>query len=229
MGAGILALFLTQLTGLLAFSDSAFGVRIQFFGLEYFYALCVALIFKYANVTIKNIGNLFIVIAIFISSINDIQAQKVWKFAFDNEMRLYYNVIDRITYDRNYSSKKNYTYVQLGVFANLAPKYYPDKYDKESPEILNFHYQPAWFPRGVLEFLSPGFFHYKFILANQVAENYDENMDKELSDFILNKAEVWPQRNSVYVSDNYILVVADEKELNKLKAKIKSDLKNKRR
>ncbi len=221
MGMGILTLFLTQLAGLLASSDSAFGIRLQFFGITYFYALCVALIMKYGNIVIKNIGNLLIVIAIFISSVNDIQAQKIWKLAFDNEMRLYYSVINRITYNENYSSKKDYTYLQVGVFQGFSQQYYPDKYDQASGEMLNFRYQLKGKPMFVFNFLYPEFFHYEYIKIGQLIEKYDKKMDRELSDFILNKAEAWPQRNSVYVSDNYILVVANQRELNRLKAKIR--------
>ena len=45
-------------------------------------------------------------------------------------------------------------------------------------------------------------------------ENYDLY---EIKDYLFNQAKVWPHKDSVYVSDKYIVVVFDEEVLEKTK------------
>ena len=105
----------------------------------------------------------------------------------------------------------------------MATKFYYKPYDKKASELLTFSYQPGWIPQIILNFLSKSYFIGNSLWVDQVAENYNSDMDKELSDFIMNKAKVWPHKDSVYVSDNYILVVANKTELDKVKERIKKD------
>ncbi len=220
----IALLFVTQLVLVVAASsDVANAVRIQFFGLAYFYTLCVAVIFILGRQPVQNIGGLAIATAIIFSIAGNLHIQKVWKFAFDNEIRIQERLLERIEEKENFLPSKKYTYVQIGLFPHMATKFYYKPYDKKASELLNFSYQPGWIPQIILNFLSKSYFIGSSLWVDQVAENYNSDMDKELSDFIMNKAKVWPHKDSVYVSDNYILVVANKTELDKVKERIKKD------
>ena len=48
---------------------------------------------------------------------------------------------------------------------------------------------------------------------------------KHIADFVLNKAQPYPHKNSVYVDDKYIFVVYDENGLNSAKRNILARLK----
>ena len=72
-------------------------------------------------------------------------------------------------------------------------------------------------------------------VSDSLYNNYDNNLDlyenseylkeihfDELYDFVMNKAKVWPDKNSVYISDNCIIVIFDEDRLDYLREKIKN-------
>ncbi len=53
------------------------------------------------------------------------------------------------------------------------------------------------------------------------------DMDKGIHDFILYKAQPYPNRNSIYINDDTIIVVMDENFLNEIKEEIKKTDKEK--
>ena len=48
---------------------------------------------------------------------------------------------------------------------------------------------------------------------------------KHIAEFVLNKAQPYPHKNSVYVDDKYIFVIYDENGLNNAKRNIQARLK----
>jgi hypothetical protein len=180
------------------------------------------LLFIIDNKFFKNIGILLLVFCILpMSAMRDMHAQKIWKIAFDNELLLQNRILDRIETNSNFDINKKYTYIVVGEIPIYRKKYYNLKYDISSPPLLDFSYVPYWIPSLAINFLSYKIFIQDSFFVGMDNNTYDVFANKELYDFILNKAKSWPSLDSVFVSDNYILVIMGDEALLKLKDYIK--------
>lgn len=197
--------------------------RITHLGIDYVYLFAVAVILQTEYLKIKNFNVILIFLTMFNFAVHNIDAQIQSCLSFKNEILFQSRLLTQIINTPNFDVNKKYTYLQIGQYENFRDKFYDkEKLKIENEEIINFNFVSQDGCASGLRYLS------KFDFINpgdsysyETDKNYDEQMDKELYDFIMNKAQIYPHKDSIFISDNYILVVFDKDYLKKVREKIK--------
>ncbi len=198
--------------------------RIEKLGLEFFYLFSVALILSAFSKPIKNIGVVCIMLVIINSSVNTMYAQKVSFLAFEIEMNMQRDLLSKIENKAGFDMNNSYQYIQIGHYKSPKKRLYDgNSYKRTNFELMEYCALSSLAPaNGIIYYTD-----YDFIKNNDDSYSWhlklDENMKKELGDFIKNEAKAYPHPSSVYVSENYILVVFDEQYLEEIKQKLTSD------
>ena len=211
-------------------------LRVDHFGYEIFYLFCISVVLQMKN--FKFLHNTVIVVLFLLLwnfSINNMCAQKNLLLSFDLERDFQNRLLNRIEENENFSYDKKYIFFEVG-------HYYPFKkklYNSNSYKLVNYEFALvdnvfSEYMHDYLLFLSQKDFIDKKV-SDSLYNNYDNNLDlyenseylkeihfDELYDFVMNKAKVWPDKNSVYISDNCIIVIFDEYRLDYLREKIKN-------
>lgn len=197
--------------------------RITHLGIDFVYLFAVAIILQTEYLKIKNTNVILILLAMFNFAVHNIDAQMQSCLSFKNEILFQSRLLTQIINTDNFDVNKKYTYLQIGQYNNFRDKFYGKGNLKvENEEIINFNFVSQDGCASGLRYLSK----FDFIkpgdsFAYETDKNYDEQMDNELYDFIMNKAQVYPQKDSIFISDNYILVVFDGNYLEKVRETIK--------
>lgn len=217
----------SQFTNLMAKTNFSFTSRINFFAQPYIYAVFLAVGLRYANWT-KSINLVIMLMALWGNIIQDIRYQKVLYLGGKAEMQVYTDIITRIKQNEHFSNNKYYTLVTTEPLA-YRRKFYKNRFDRTEGSAM-YPIIPNW--------ASDWF--YNFYEANQYIDKYyhlqrnntSYSIDKlslpelkHIADFVLNKAQPYPHKNSVYVDDKYIFVIYDEDGLNRAKRYIQVRLK----
>ena len=196
--------------------------RILHFGFDFVFLFCISIILNETNLKIKNICVIIIFLFIYNSAINNMYAQKVEYLSFKNELLLQNRLFMRITNDKNFDINKKYLYCQIGQYENFNKRFYIGNYGNvKNDELLYILFVSPDSPSSGLKYLADKDFIFDGdFYSYDIDDNFDEQMYDELYDFIMNKAKVYPSKDSIFISEHYILVVFDKLYLDFLKTKL---------
>lgn len=216
-----------QLTNLMAKSDFSYVTRINFFSQPYIYALFLTIGLRTKKI-MKSYCLIIAGIAIWLNILSDIRWQKIYYLGFKAENQIYTDIITRIKQNDNFSERKNYAMVSTEPLAYR--KYFYKNYFTQNEWMSTGSIIPHWAPEWFYNFYEPKRYMDKSYNLNRNGANYsiDKILPSDLqriADFILNKAQPYPHKNSVYVDDKYIYVIYDENGLNNAKRNIQARLK----
>ncbi len=203
----------TTLTTLIATAPTQYVTRIDFYGLAFIYILVFTLLISQKTPVLKTVGIIYAIITIFLSTLNDFHAQKIWKQGFDAEFQILEQVNERIENHPQFNSKQKYRFLQIGDIS-LRPSYYKQKYDMEEPFLLSLPYLAIWQGASLIEYYSP----FSFIKQTPIIMPGD--ITPEVSRFLKKEAHPWPHQNAVYITKDIIFVIYNQNELDNFKKKI---------
>lgn len=215
-------LFVTKTAALIADTPCFYEPRIDFYGLLYFRVLIVAALFiAVKEIEIKRIVAALCALIIAISAINDFNALRIWKISIDGERMFWNRLLARVETTEGFNVNRKYNLIQLGQpkslrEKNLAEISYNPKY---TAALMTFSNDPVWAPFVSIQNFYPVNFVEKSL--GSIYSYKDEEFLRVINKFnnkgILSKAKPWPDKNSIFIEGNDILVVIDENELNRIK------------
>lgn len=199
------------------------NVRILHLGVDFVYLFAIAMIIKEKSSIIKNINTSIILLVLCNFAIHNNDAQLQSLLSFQNEMFLQNRLLTQIVNTKNFDANKTYNYFQIGQYPNYNRIFYQKELPKiENEEALNFTFVSQDGCSAALQYLSNIRFIKKEDSASYEMSNIVKNdMNKGIHDFILYKAQPYPNQNSIYINDDTIIVVMDENFLNEIKEEIK--------
>ena len=202
--SSVITLFATKNTGYVLYEP-----RIEFFYLPYIYIFAATILIHSPQRFTKNLT----VAILFFSGIyclnTTANAAKVWRFGFNAENNLSERIINRIENLENFSPQTpKYTLIQGGAI-NFRQKYYtPDKSTLTDSYTLSAPYIPWHLPSKAYKFYYP----FPFTSKN----GYDVfwrfipptifNNNLEIINYIKQDITSWPDQNSIYSIDNFIIL-----------------------
>jgi hypothetical protein len=158
---------------------------------------------------LKRFAYTLAVLLIFMSFVRISYGLKVWKFGFDAETKLAERIITRMEKMDNFNIDKKYKLLQIGS-KSLRHKYYIKKDgEQKSPELLDLAYYDEKISKDAYNF----FYQADFLSKNVTIKEASQN--EALKNFILKDARSWPDKNSIFIHDDYIVFVLDDKALYK--------------
>ena len=188
-------------------NEVAFQPRVNFYGLAFLYAGASALLFSNNKRLFNNIGFILSVMCITISINNNLYAQKVWEFGKTSETNLVLRISSQI--------EEKTTSPLIGVLTDeisLRPRYYNDIYDKNSPYLLDRSFVVRHIPSGMFNFYLPNDIFYS---ASQISK-----ISPELYQYLATTTAIWPEKNSIYIDDDYAIIMISKKGLNAIKQQL---------
>lgn len=223
-------LFATQLA--IFISDNQLNYQFLFrltgyFSLYYFFILMLAFLFNFwQKQWLKNIL-FFISLSVFSLSVyNDMYAMRVWKLSRDTEEKIMQRIIARIENSNGFSYEKKYKMVILGDMS-LRYKYYnfAKYHNTADTTTLSWSFRAFWNYMAYFNFQFPG----KLIINDFDTEDGGvfeliPHLPKKTLRFILKEGNSWPEKNSVFIKDDYIFLFMSKYELQEFKQKIKEYL-----
>ena len=214
----LVCLFASKTVMLIAASDNAMTSRVEFCGYVLFNALIIALCLNTEGI-LRNIKVLISCIIIYIFAINDLYQQRTWKMGFDAEQMILNRVVERIEMQQYTEMYNKYDYVQLGDWISARKIFYRKKANEiEDNDLYAYSLTPSWNPNVVIRFYNPHIQIKKKYTVSTFANSEFMSVLKRLYDAgILEKAKAWPSKDSVIVYKDIILVVMDDKDLQKAK------------
>lgn len=221
-------LFATKITALLADYMAFFVPRIDFFGLLFFRVLVLIVIFKILkDNSLKNVVVILASVVIFISIVNDMDALRVWKLGFAKEKMMWNRIITRIEEQTNFDSNKKYDVIAIGKVPSIRSEILSnDNYNKFSKIMISDAYSARNYDADWEPFIAENFYYPKVFVKNHFCTAYEayygniaflNDIKKLKLSGIIDKLEVWPSKNSIFVYDDIIIFVADENSLKKFK------------
>ena len=183
------------------------NTQIDFYGLPIFYTLMLALMLKLDTTYLKRFAYVISILVIFMSFIRISYALKVWKFGFDAELKLAERIITRMEKMENFNIEHQYKLYQIGS-QSLRQRYYLKKQNElTSDSLLSLAYYNKENAKSAYNFF------YQTDFASQNASLDELKSIPEIKDYILNKARPWPHKESIFIHNDHIIFVLDEKEL----------------
>ncbi len=211
----------TQITNLLSVADYSNQLRIDFFAMPYTYALFWTILLRTGKCC-ENFAILFMCIAIFYSSLQDIRDQKVKYFDKLHDVRIYEDVISRIKSNPNFNSEKRYNLFIVGEVERTWETTTFDKYNsKMSWENAWAPFVPNWNAKEYFDFYEKHSY-INFSYDNCTVPLSDEDLIKMDTDYLLNKAAPYPNLNSTHIDNENIYIIFQQEELENLKGHIKN-------
>ena len=226
----IALLMASQLTTLIAKQEGIeFWFRITgYFGLYYIFALMIAFLCHFFTKNmLKNILFLIATVLITFNIQRDMYAIKVWYQGREAETKLMDRVMAHIEMSEGFQYDKKYGILLLGDFS-LRMKYYQEHYDMYDMSILNWSFRAPWETMTYFNYYAPSNFihtNYRDYWNFEFTKKLFPRLSTDTFNFILNKASIWPDKNSVFIKDNTIFVILDKGLLNSLKRQINLYLK----
>ncbi len=224
----LVMLFSTKIVALLTPGDYGdFAPRMDYFGLLYFYMFALGILLKMQKHIYKNIVLVLMIILIPMAIQRDADAMKVWKLGFDAEQKLNERIIGRIETQPQFDMNKKYTVIYIGTPFALRSNFYTPKAKDEFTSIpmLSFCYNVVWptTDHDIDFYYVKRFKQISYNTENLVHVNSKEYL-KYFKDYILNEAKAWPDKNSIYVDDKYIVIVYNQEALDKAKQYLQTEL-----
>ena len=211
----------SQITNLIAKADFSHQMRIDFFSLPYIWTAFVVLGLRDKK-WMKSLCIMVMSIALWMNMLSDMRYQKVHYLGFKAEMQIYTDIMTRIKQNENFDAKKKYILITTTNDAKRNIFYKYNNIDKNDSAVLSFSFILAGYEKSFYDFLETESYIQNNICLNRISqiENLSLPELKHIADFVLNKAQPYPHKNSVYVDDKYIFVIYDEDGLNSAKRNI---------
>ena len=209
----ILTVLAAAATTFLVIPHTEYVSRIDFYGVAFVYAFALALLLKFKLPLAKSLALIFMIILLPLNLINDYRAEKIWQQGQIAEFQILDNLMERIENHPNFNPKQKYHFRQLGDIS-MRPHYYKQNFAYNEPFLLALPYLAMWQGARLVEFYSP--YHY----IDQTTPLLPSDITPELHRFIIDSARPWPNKNSVYVKDNTIIVIFSENELHEFRKMI---------
>ena len=189
LGATVLSTFLTAVP-----EETAYMPRVNFYGLNYLYAVAIAVILKQKKIY-RNLGLVLGILYLLTSVKQNLEAQKVWRFGKMAEERLIERTISRI-------EKQNPPLPITPVIAGempLRPRYYANSYMKAAPYLLEAPLMVRHIPSGMFNFYAPTPL---FTAHSQIS-----TLTPELYNYLKTAARPWPAPEGMYIDNNYVILL----------------------
>jgi len=219
-----LVIFATETSSIIADSNLIREARVDFYGIVPFRVLIVGLLLSSENIY-KNLTFIITILIVFICSINDFYALRVWHSGYEAEKMQWNRILARMESHPNFIPGKKYHFIQIGENFSLRDKFYEKrKNEKVAIGSLGHSYTPHWRPLDPTKLFYP-FDFYKSQLSSQSHANHAlyQSCIKRLHDGgILDMAEAWPRPNSLLIHEDIILFVTNYKSLEQTRASLKS-------
>ncbi|MDR2616660.1 MAG: glucosyltransferase domain-containing protein [Endomicrobium sp.] len=211
------ALFGTLCTNIISKGTTFFRISVDFFGIAFFHALILAVLFNINRVIIKNITFLCCIVLLWICILQDFNIQKVWYFGFEAEKAQWYRIIDRIETKPEFNADKSYRLLILGTTEAYRPYFYVNRKNTvmKSSELLTLPFMASWGGAHFLPLNHYSAYGYKGKWM-QIPKEWDPVGFKQALESVkdeLAKAEPWPAITSVQIKNDIILLVLDKNVL----------------
>ena len=137
------------------------------------------------------------------------------------EENMQQQILTRIINHNNFDKNKTYHYIQLGHYKPIGPKLYKsNKYSNDFCELFfniinEFDSKVYLYNFGYMS----GFINFSQTSDNDSykVQNISKKLDKDINDWILTKAEVFPNPNSVLIHNDKIVLIMDKDVLKEYK------------
>lgn len=228
----LLGIFLSmKMAAILSIRNVFYSPRIDFYGLVYFRGLIVCLLFKYSNIIIKNMTYILCLLILYTSIISNLICQKSFYLGLNSELMRANRLLFMLESNKNFSLNKTYDVIAIGYPTPTRPAYTPKGFlPLKGFEVgLGSHTLfPEWNPAGVLHFIEPElninnttvfideFQDTKVTEERNIYRNTLTNNDFELIKKNLNGLSVYPDKKSISIIDNKIVMVFSKNSYNKL-------------
>ena len=203
----------TALTTFLVVPHTEYVSRIDFYGYAFLYAFFLSLLLHSKYKLSQSLALIFMLILIPLNILNDYHALKIWKQGFDSEIQILDRVIERVENHPNFNPKIKYRYYQIGDIS-LRPNYYNHNHEKDDVFLLSLPYLANWQGTRLLEFYSP----FKYI--NHDITILPSDITPDVYDFFINHAQPWPHKNSIFIKNDFIIIIYHHQSLQEFKDKI---------
>lgn len=215
----------SQITNLIAKADFSHQMRIDFFSLPYIWASFVVLGLRDKK-WIKSLCVVVMSMALWLNMLSDVRYQKVHYLGFKAEMQTYTDIITRIKQNDKFDTKKKYILITTTNYAKRNMFYKYNNIDRNDSAVLSFSFILAGYEKSFYDFLETKSYIRNNTCLNKITHINNLSLPelKHIADFVLNKAQPYPHKNSVYVDDKYIFVIYDEDGLNSAKRNIQARL-----
>ncbi len=201
-------------------------LRLESFNSLQLYFLSLILIFKCGQNFEKNIAYFLLIPVIYTSIIAVLSVEQTFSMIKSAEENIQQQILTRIINDNNFDKDKTYHYIQLGHYKQLGPKLYKsNKYSQDSTELFY----------NIIHEFDPNVYIYRFgylsglinLLHTTDNDSYNmqkisQKLDKDINDWILTKADVFPNPTSVFIHNDKIILVMDKDALEQYKKYINS-------
>ncbi|MDR3256661.1 MAG: glucosyltransferase domain-containing protein [Endomicrobium sp.] len=225
----ILTLISTMAASFISRLTNFYVPRVDMYGFGIFHILAVVVLFSARVNILKSICMLGCVILLQISIIQNATAQKVWKFGFEAEKMMWNRLLTRIETTPGFIVGQKYKLLLIGALKSLRGNYLPDRNKLNcNCEMLADCYDPGWSPFTVVEFYSYSFIDGEFRRVFNSFRDADEQSKNMMFAMLpeIERAKVWPDKSSVIIKGDILLVVMDQLYLDKLREFIKENQKS---
>ena len=217
-------LFSSQITNFMAKASFSHVARVDFFAIPYIFALFAVFCLRGKEI-IKSSILLTMLCSVWLCALSDIRFQKVFYLGKQAEMMIYKDIISRIKGNDKFNADKKY--ILISTQAREMRKYfYKHKNIRYDWSLLGASFLPQWDGRLFYNFYEakPYLNHYKNLERDTHINSISYTDLQRIADFIFNKAQPYPHKNSVYVDDKYIYVIYDENGLRQAKQNLQRRL-----
>ncbi len=185
--------------------EVAYQPRVNFYGLGYLYIGAYSIILQSSHKFIKNVGFVLSIAYLILCINQNLYAQKVWNFGQRAEVNLIIRMSDRIEERASHLP----IIPILADEISLRPRYYKEKYDKPSPYLLERSFIIRHIPSGMFNFYAPYEVFYKM---SQIS-----SLTPDLYNYLQTTSAIWPNKNSIYIDNNYAIIISTPKGLTAIK------------
>ncbi len=222
-----LMLFTSQIVQI-ASEYNVFGApRIVFFGTWIVHIFLLVLVFKYANIKVKNIVYLICLVLFFNYITVNFVSQKSFKFGTIAEVFRINRVTERIEQNKNFEPNKAYKLLVVGEFQPIRKNYVGKFNGSFAWEFADASIIPNYAPADALTFYNDELNVNELFIYNPY--RFESEAKKSLAKLHENKIviqkikkhlkelESWPDENCIIIDDDLIIFVIDKVSLEQLK------------
>ncbi|MDR2865602.1 MAG: hypothetical protein LBV68_08340 [Spirochaetaceae bacterium] len=155
--------------------------------------------------------------------VQDLTAQKVWKFGSDAEKMLWNRIVTRIEDTPGFATDHKYKLLLVGSLPALRKNYYSGHNASGGSAGLLIHsYDTGWVPFSGVEFYTYHFIGERYNTSNLFYNESVKNLVLEMAPEI-EQAKVYPDRSSIVIKNDILLVVWDQASLDSTLEFIKNE------
>ena len=210
---GIILIFIcSQITNFLSKQGYYHNMRVDFFSLPFVFSIFIAICLK-SEKSIKSIILCLLAVLIYLNVLSDFRFQRVNYLGKLAETEQYQDIKNRIK-GSNKIKDKQYILITAGDNAKRMDFYHYNKFKGYAGDVLTHGNVRKWNEKEYYNFYeNKQLIKKHFWLDNEKFIPKDTKTLTEIADFILHKAQPYPHKNSVYVDDNYIYIIYNQKGL----------------